>query len=377
MINGYRVRLARELSCLTQSDMADEIGVTQSAIAQIESGRFQPSVDVVDALSARLGFPATFFSLDDPPHFPSGSLLFRAHANLSSSEKAEAERYGQIVYEASITLGKRVKNKTPLRLPQLDEEPTDIVTAAQLTRDALSMSPDMPIPHLIRAVEQIGVLVFAIPVHLPKREAYSLWSRVKTLWSSSELMRPVIVVFAGVPGDRLRFSVAHELGHLVMHQAIRGVSHELEKDADKFAVELLMPSEAMTQEILAPVTINSLASLKARWGVSIKSLLRRAKELDVISDRQYRYLRERMAQYGWERQEPYELVSEKPRALRQMAEMIYGQPIDYQRLASELRLTPHFTKRIIEAYATKEESFTRISMREENTSDPIGINRWQ
>lgn len=363
-MNGYRFRVARELNGLTQAELAQEIGVTQSSIAQIEGGRLLPSSDLAEALAQRLEFPLAYFNQDDPPDFPSGSLLYRAHSGLSAIERAEAERYGQVVFEASVTLGRRIKNKTSLRLPQLGEEPSDAAGAAQLTRDALGVSPDTPIPHLIRAVERIGVRVLAVPKHLEKRDAYSLWARSQTLWSASEFARPVIVVFSGVSGDRLRFSVAHELGHLVMHQAIRGVSRELEEEANRFAAELLLPESAMRQRIVPPVTLAHLAELKPIWGVSVQALLLRARDLSIVSARQYRYLWSRLVDYGWQTEEPIEIVPEKPRALRQMAELIYKTPIDYQRLAADLCLTPHFAKRMIEAHATREEFAVRTTERE-------------
>jgi Zn-dependent peptidase ImmA (M78 family)/transcriptional regulator with XRE-family HTH domain len=362
MINGYRVRQARELSRLTQAELADAIDVAQSTIAHIEGARFQPSDEIVKSIAAHLGFPVSFFTQDDPPNFPLGSLLFRAHSvNLPALEKAEAHRYGQLIYEISVKLSQRVRNKTPLRLPQLADEPTDPLTAAHVTRDVLGISPDAPIPHLVRAVEQIGVLVFALPTRLEGRDAFSLWTRFATLWATPEVTRPVVLLSSGVPGDRLRFSVAHELGHLVMHQAIHGTSHALEEEADTFAAELLMPQDAARARILPPVTLTSLAALKPVWGISVQALLLRAKELEIMTYRQYRYLWDRLRSYGWDQHEPVDIVQEKPRALRQMMEMAFGLPIDYQWLASELHVTPHFARSIVEAHATREEFTMRTT----------------
>ena len=75
MINGTRIRQARELNRLTQAELAEEIGVAQTTIGHIEAGRFQPSPDVVKALALRLGVPEPFFERSDPPH-SEGSLCF-------------------------------------------------------------------------------------------------------------------------------------------------------------------------------------------------------------------------------------------------------------------------------------------------------------
>jgi len=68
-----------------------------------------------------------------------------------------------------------------------------------------------------------------------------------------------------------------------MHQTIRDDLSEIERDANLFAAELLMPETAMRQEIVSPVTLPSLAAMKPRWRVSIQALIRRAYELEIIT----------------------------------------------------------------------------------------------
>src|SRR5438270_648795 len=111
MINGYRIRQARELARLTQIELANDVGTVQSTIAQIESGRFQPSDSLVEEIATRLGFPMSFFSKEDPPNFPLGSLLFRSHINISANEKEEIHRFGQLEFEMALLITKRVRNK--------------------------------------------------------------------------------------------------------------------------------------------------------------------------------------------------------------------------------------------------------------------------
>src|SRR4051794_33621659 len=172
MINGYRIRQARELARLTQAELADAVGTIQSVIAHIESGRMQPSDTLIIAIASHLGFPVSFFSKGDPPNFPQGSLLFRSHVNMSAVDKAGISRLGQLEFEMTTTLTKRVRNKISLRLPQLSDEPTDYITSAQLTRNALGLSLDVPIPHLVRAVEQSGTIVLTLPSHFETCDAF-------------------------------------------------------------------------------------------------------------------------------------------------------------------------------------------------------------
>jgi Zn-dependent peptidase ImmA (M78 family)/transcriptional regulator with XRE-family HTH domain len=363
MINGYRIRQARELARLTQAELADAVETVQSTIAQIESGRLQPSESLIEAIALRLGFPVSFFSRNDPPNFPLGSLLFRSHVNMPANERAEISRLGQIEFEIAAVLTKRVRNKIALRLPQLTEEPIDYVTAAQLTRNALGLSLDVPIPHLVRVVEQSGAIVLTLPSHFETCDAFSLWANVPSSQAAFEMKKPLVILSGETPGDRLRSSLAHEIGHLVMHQAIRGTTREMEEEAYKFGAELLLPEVAMREEITTPVTLTSLSKLKPIWGVSIQMLIRRAYDMDIITERQYKYLFKQLTERGWRTNEPIALQVEKPRALRQMAEIVYGNPINYQRLAHDLDMHPHFVKRILGAFASREEYGTLTTIK--------------
>jgi Zn-dependent peptidase ImmA (M78 family) len=147
-------------------------------------------------------------------------------------------------------------------------------------------------------------------------------------------------------------NAAHELGHLVLH----GGKSRFEVDdteADDFAAEFLMPETVMRKEIKSPVTISSLAALKPRWRVSIQALIVRAKELGLVTDRQYRYLFEQISAMGWRKAEPVPIVVEQPRALRQMAEMKFGDPIDYASFAAEVAQPEAVLREIIADYAPK------------------------
>lgn len=97
--------------------------------------------------------------------------------------------------------------------------------------------------------------------------------------------RPVIEINAKTPGDRQRWTLAHELGHLVLHGAIRGRVDEVEEQADAFAAELLLPESVMRNEVMVPVTLSQVATLKARWHVSMAALIRRVHALGIINDR--------------------------------------------------------------------------------------------
>src|SRR5258708_31351884 len=119
----------------------------------------------------------------------------------------------------------------------------------------------------------------------------------------------------------------------------------------------------MQQELTAPVTLSSVAVLKPKWGVSMQALVRRAFNLSIISERQYKHLFEEIGANGWRTKEPknLDIPVEKPRALRQIAEIAYGHPIDYPRLAAESQLTVEMVRQIMGGYEEPLPESSRIS----------------
>ena len=172
MITPARLRQARELLGLTQTALARQVGVHPSAIAQLETGRIQPSPEVLDALSRATGFPRAFFTRPSGPPLPPGSLRFRARAAMTARQCRQAWGYAQMLYELMASMAVQTEYPAP-RLPRLDGDP---VAAAQRTREALNLPLDQPLGPLIRTLERHGVWVLAIPVPLPQRDACSAWA---------------------------------------------------------------------------------------------------------------------------------------------------------------------------------------------------------
>ena len=349
-INGDRIKQAREISGLTQAQLAKKIKKSQSTIAHLERDSKQlllePSDEIVHAIALATGFPIGFFYQESGPEFPLGSLLYRSrHSILKRDDKYRFHQLGRLIYEIAAKMAQQV---TPIevRIPKVVNE--NPATAAKLTRAKMGLSPDTPIRNLLNQIEKNGVFVFAIPFEIDEQDGYSGWS-------DGDSHRPVIVVTGGKPGDRQRYTLAHELGHLVMHHTFPTGLAGVEAQADQFAAEFLLPKDAMRREIVPPVTLTSLAELKPRWGVSIAALAMRAKELGIITDRQARYLFVKLASEEWDKEEPENLRidSEKPRALKRMAEVLHGYPVDQKKVAAYNLAPLTLITKILKAHADK------------------------
>jgi Zn-dependent peptidase ImmA (M78 family) len=114
---------------------------------------------------------------------------------------------------------------------------------------------------------------------------------------------PLFFYNPALSGDRLRFTLAHELGHIVMHE----IPHPgIENEADKFAAEFLMPARDIGQ-YLTGLTLPKAAQLKPFWKVSMAAIVYRAKELGKISDTQFRYLFYQLGAGNMRKKEPTSL----------------------------------------------------------------------
>ena len=198
------------------------------------------------------------------------------------------------------------------------------ILSAEITRSHLGISPDTSINNMVNLVENSGVFILTLPLILPKLDAFSTWAHL-------DFERPIIAVSSGKPMDRMRFNIAHELGHLVLHQPINESIKVIEKQADDFASEFLLPEKAMRNELTPPISLTELARMKLRWGVSMQALIYRARNLKIINDRQFKYLFSQLSAHGWRKREPTNLdvKLESPQLVRNIIEASYKSPEDY------------------------------------------------
>ncbi len=355
MINGDRVKQARELQGLTQDELADALGVVQGTIARIEKGLLQPSNDLVEALALKTRVKPTFFHRKSAIEFPEGTLLYRANKTVKAKNRAELRRYGQTVLEMVERMASELKEMPVYVQRHTTEAPSE---AARCTRADLGLSPDTAIPQLTLRVEKSGVLVLTTSRNIPGCWAFSTWAGRER---ASE-RRPVIVLVGGLPGDRQRFTVAHELGHLVMHAGQDAPRGDVEDEANQFARELLLPEAAVREEmeLRQPLTLQAFAEMKPRWKVSIQTLIYRAWDFGLVTERQRKYLFERLGVLKWKEREPEHLdvPVEKPRALRKMTEVLYpaqGNSVDYARLAADEGVSIALIREIFDVYAQRKD----------------------
>jgi Zn-dependent peptidase ImmA (M78 family)/transcriptional regulator with XRE-family HTH domain len=342
MIYGERVRQVREMHRLTQSDLAGKIpALTQWRLSRIESDLAEPDDETVALLAALSGVTTDFLERQPVPTLLAHTPKLRARSRLTQATKGAAMQWARLVDEAYQSLrGQAVP--IPVQMSRMHGAPPG--QAATQARQMLGFEAHEPLPYLVFAVERVGVTVLGLPCKFDDLDAFCAWRRDQ----------PVIVLVSGAPGDRQRFSVAHELGHLILHQTGQ-TGRDVEAEADEFAAELLTPKTAIADALPRSPTLNGLAMLKTTWGVSIKTLVRRARELGIIGQDRSISLYKQISTRGWNRREPGYVPYEKPRAFRKMAEIVYGPGPNVQRLAADLGWSEELALQVLAEHATADE----------------------
>ena len=337
LFDGARLTLARHLAGLRKTDLASRVEKSPTAVAAWESGAKSPTAATVAQLALSLSVDPGFFSVrpDDVASL-STTPHFRSLRSTTQLQRDQAFAYGQLAVDIATSLEKHVEFPEP-DIPSLpvavdDQAGDGPERAAQLVRRQWAIAPG-PAGHLIRLLENHGVLVVFSPPQTASVDAYSFDSRI----------RPVVVLNP-IKRDyyRQRFDVAHELGHLVMHSDAEPGGRIVEDQAHRFAAELLMPADQIRDRLPASMgsTVwRTLARLKEQWGVSIQALLYRARWLGRLSDVSYRNAMTTISSRGWRRDEPG-LVSalEQPSLLPRAIRLLEQEGIDEASLLDQCRV---------------------------------------
>ncbi|MFV1991749.1 MAG: helix-turn-helix domain-containing protein, partial [Acidimicrobiales bacterium] len=294
----HRLRMARELAGISQQDLAREVDVTSAAVSQYERGVAIPTSRSIDAFSRRLSVPVAFFSMRDTG--TGTPAFFRSVRSTPATERKQARHLTQLVHELTCNL------EVDVRLPSVDVPRHPVAAEADNSEAAEAARglrkdwhvPMGPIDNMVRLAERHGVVIARPLSGHSGIDAFSV----------PFADRPVIVLSA-VKGkkDRSRFGVAHEIGHLVMHDPDQNVSTRVEKQADVFAAEFLMPRDEIEDELPQSADWEELKRLKRRWQVSIQALLYRARDLGRIDEHEYIRAMKAVSARGWRRHEPADL----------------------------------------------------------------------
>lgn len=327
---------------MSQAELAAAAGVTQALISQAEKGVRAATEDLLSSVAAATGTPLSFFNVD-PDELPTDTLHFRKKASASAKEVKRVEATVREAYRVAARLMASTKvRRTALPCAQGEISMDGIEDWAARTRDALGVGRDGALRHVTRACERAGIPV--VPLVLVDAAGHGedivVGHSGVSCWRGSG--DPYLIsYFTASSGDRQRFTVAHELGHLVLHTARRSVeAKEAEKEAHRFAGAFLLPEERAREAFEGTFTLRDLAQLKQRWGISIQALIMRASHLGIIDDDRKTSLYKQLGARGWRTNEPVTVHPEQPALMRAMLGRRFGEPPPVRQAAEELGLHP-------------------------------------
>jgi Zn-dependent peptidase ImmA (M78 family)/transcriptional regulator with XRE-family HTH domain len=334
-----RLTQARVLASMSKQSLAGGLRVSPSAIGQYEMGIITPRADHLDELARILGMPVAFFAAGRPQARLDASMAhFRSLRSTRVGQRAKAVAYVEQLWELAHALERRVELPT-VDLPNVQAGSGSNATTPELEARKLrrywAIGPG-PLRHLVRTMEMYGIIVSLLPVSSADETA-----RVDA-FSTSRLPRPLVILTPDRANDvyRHRFSAAHELGHLLLHSNANPGDVEQEREADRFAAELLTPAAEISAELPTRLHIPALEPISRRWGVSLECLLRRTREVGIASDVSTRRAYQRLDQLrnaGLLRSEPITAYpGETPTLLRSAFNLAEQHGLTLAELAAEL-----------------------------------------
>jgi Zn-dependent peptidase ImmA (M78 family) len=309
-VNPEMLVVARESRGLTQTALAEKIGVTQSKISKYELGMLDLAEPDLARIAKALGYPTEFFAVRAPLYGLTGYFYYRKRASLSVAEQKAIEAEANILRFRVSRLLRGVELDSPYWFPQMNVEgfaggPAEI---ARRVRAAWSL-PSGPVKSVVEVIESAGGIVFERPFGTRQLDA--------VIQCPNGLPPLFFMNSSMTSGERQRFSLAHEIGHVVMRNFL---SENPEAESDRFASEFLMPEREIARE-LDDLTIAKALRLKPYWKVSMQALIRRAYDLGKISARKYRGMFADLSARGYRVNEPLPLPTESPSLIPDIIEV--------------------------------------------------------
>lgn len=305
-----RLRRARVSRGLTLNALARALGdITKQGLSKFEKGLAVPNSTRLLKLSKALGVkPEYFFRSDTVSLAP---LEFRRLAKMPAYRQVQVQELMRDHLERYLSLEHSFDENLSIELVPSGSIPVgsmeDAESAAAWLRKKWGIGNDA-IADLIDLLENKGFKV-------------ALLNGIDDFdgaCAATVDKRNVLIALNGEkPGERMRFTLAHELGHWIMRLPEDMSEKEKERCCHRFAAAFLFPSEQVKLEFgvhqRSKVHPQELYNAKKTYGVSMAMINLRLRDLGLLSEAGYKTLLIQFSQHGWRQSEPGTLPSERPR----------------------------------------------------------------
>jgi Zn-dependent peptidase ImmA (M78 family)/DNA-binding XRE family transcriptional regulator len=308
-INPKMITLARESRGLSQTELSQKIGISVSTISRFEDVP-QENDEIVEKIGSTLGYPVSFFYQDfliQPPN-----IHYRKRLTLSPKIIRKADALMNI-YRSNIEKMLKTIDLDAANIPVLTENKYDSPRKIAAYLRSYWQIGKGPIKDLVAIVEKHGIMVIMFDFETDKIDGRSMMT---------ESGQPVIFLNKFLPGDRIRLTLAHELGHIIMHlRTIATFDRDEESEAFEFASEFLMPESEIRSSLISRLTLEKLADLKRIWKVSMAAILYWSEKLKYVTPNQSRYLWAQYSSLGYKKNEPISIQIDTPTLVARMVHL--------------------------------------------------------
>lgn len=343
-----RLRDARKVARLSQEELGERVGVTRQSVSAYERGDKVPEPATFHKIAAVLGQPIAYFTNAGAPVFGEFSTRFFRKSGPETARRNEAcAVLGEWFVQTARYLDNFI-NYPPVLLPEAVPDTGGTYSLDQIDAIALALRSQWglgagPISNVLALLESKGIVVCRYELSGDNVEAFSFWNG----------SRPFIFMASDKDsGVRLRYDLAHELGHLVLHRWVEQSEIEdplrlkvIEAEANRFAGAFLLPRTSFPNEIYT-MKLDAFVPLKERWKVSIQSMVYRCRDLDIIDADQYLNLYKQISFRKWRKKEPLDdprrIPLEEPKLLRRAMELVLEKRKHPDEVTGELHLSPEW-----------------------------------
>lgn len=324
-----RLTEARLACRLTQTDLANIIGLTRQSVSAYERGDKLPEPSTMANIARALEQPMSFFTKEERKTFGHHSANFFRKVGADTKRRHQAcEIYATWLAQTAYAFDS-IANFPKVDIPQFEPAGDDytreeIEKIAEKVRIHFGLGLG-PISNIIRLMESKGVIVCRYKIEGEQVEAFSFWSGSKPF---------VFLASDKNSAARARFDASHELAHLCLHRWVGAEEIDdkerlkiIEAQADHFAGAFMLPRKSFPNEVYSP-RAESFIDLKARWKSSIGAMIYRCKDLGIFDDRQVTNLYKTISRKKWRTVEPLDrgpnaLPFEEPMLLKRVAELVF------------------------------------------------------
>lgn len=316
---GKRLKDAMQLREMKMTELAEKTGIKKQSLSLYANDINNPPVENVFKIANILNIPYQFFMTESLQTIETGRAFFRSQASATKRARSAASKkmqYVALLYEVLLSKIDFPKLNLPdtskydfkidFQNPDSDEAVQRIEDLAEEVRNYWKLG-NGPIDNIQYVLESNGIVVTGFTDTGTHIDAYS-----QKIIVDDRILYLVALEIGEKPFERLRFDMAHELGHILMHGGLieeDELSKEefsaMEKQANMFASAFLLPRIQFSRMVAAyPTTVDYYRELKKTWKVSMQAMMYRTWQLEIITSNQFQYMMRQVSKKGWRMKEP-------------------------------------------------------------------------